>query len=106
MRWYATMDMLTFTAICIVVIPWQVLSFIIVHAIIRYIDAAINTRDSTIGTLIDQVRAQLQKNTSCADIIATVGAWFMPDPLGNIPGNIPSNIRPREIRPLARVGRI
>lgn len=56
------MDWLTFAAICIVVIPWQVLAFIIVNAIITYMNSSRPSSDCITGlsALIDHV----QKNPS------------------------------------------
>ncbi len=72
------MNWLTFLAICIVVIPWQVLSAIVVINVIKYIDMVLAVKNNPVGfqLLINQVSEQLRTNASYDEIWKLVSEYM------------------------------
>lgn len=88
------MDWLTFFAICIIIVPWQVLAFIIVWHINRYLDALLNSKNipvsvtselyvtlsNYVNTWLNQIQIPNKTTEEAVPIIPRsrlnrVGAW-------------------------------
>lgn len=80
------MDWLTFAAICIVVVPWQVLAFIVVNAVIKYTNTIVAATAVTpsLAGLIERV----QKNPSEIWRIVTEYIGLPTQPVKRVRNNI------------------